>query len=93
MRHAYVYYRVDPVAAPRAAAGVDALFATLSAYCNMPPRRLMRCDDATTWMEVYEGIADWPGFSAAMAEHLRTSPLAPLIDGERHVEWFCAAEH
>jgi hypothetical protein len=41
-------------------------------------------------MEVYAGIDDWPGFVAAMADHLQRSPLAPYIEGERHVECFSA---
>jgi hypothetical protein len=92
LKHAYVYYRVDGNAVSRAAASVDSLLADLAAYCAEPPQRLARCDDPTTWMEVYAGIDDWQGFIAAMADHLQRSPLTPYLEGERHVECFSAVE-
>jgi len=88
VRHAYIYYRVDAAQAARAAARVDTLLRALAPYCGAPPRRLVRCDDATTWMEVYEDIADWPAFEAALQERLDALGIAGLLDGPRHLERF-----
>ncbi|MFN3749883.1 MAG: DUF4936 family protein [Thiobacillus sp.] len=90
MRHAYVYYRVDAAQGAHAAARVDALLRALAPYCGTPPRRLVRCDDDTTWMEIYEDIADWPAFEAALRAAVAQTGLAALADGERHLECFTA---
>ncbi len=91
MRHAYIYYRVAPAQASQAASRVDTLLQALAAHCTQPPRRLARCDDAATWMEVYEGIADWPAFEAAMQAALKALQLDVHIDGARHLECFVAS--
>jgi len=88
VRHAYVYYRVAPTQAAAAAVQVDALLDAMAPHCGMPPRRLVRCDDARTWMEVYEGIADWAGFEAALQARLAALHLSELLDGPRHLECF-----
>jgi hypothetical protein len=88
LKHAYVYYRVVQTAARPAAERADARLAHLAGHCATTPRRLARCDDALTWMEIYEGIADWDAFLAAMNASLGAAPFAPHIDGERHLECF-----
>lgn len=88
MRHVYVYYRIDAARTAQLAACVDALFAALRAYCTTPPRRLRRCDDASTWMEVYEGVRDAAAFAATMNEQVAQLGLDALISGGRHVECF-----
>ena len=88
MKHAYVYYRIDPLQAGLAAARIDALLEAMVMHCSQPPRRLSRCDDTTTWMEIYEGIADFVAFSAALNSAVQTVGCAAFTQGERHLECF-----
>lgn len=90
MRHAYVYYRVAPAHTTAAAARVDALLRVMAPYCGRPPRRLVRCDDKATWMEIYEDIGNWPAFEAALGAALASAGLDTLLDGDRHLECFAA---
>jgi hypothetical protein len=88
VRAAYVYYRIDPHRAGDASACSDALLAAMAAHCARPPCRLSRCDDADTWMEIYEGIADWPAFADALdRETARLDAHRYAADG-RHLECF-----
>ncbi|HWR76198.1 MAG TPA: DUF4936 family protein [Thiobacillus sp.] len=92
MKCAYVYYRIDPAQASLAAARIDALLSTMAAHCSQPPRRLIRCDDAATWMEIYEGIAAFTTFAAALNAAVRTFNCAEFAQGERHLECFSAPD-
>jgi len=88
VRQVYVYYRIDPAQAELAASRIDTLLAAMAAHCSQPPRRLARCEDPETWMEVYAGIADTAAFSAALntaAEDLR---CCDFTREERHLECF-----
>jgi hypothetical protein len=87
----YVYYRIDPAQAPLAAARIDALLDMMAVHCSAPPRRLQRCDDASTWMEIYEGIADRAVFSAALHAAVAAQGCAAFIQGDRHLECFAEA--
>ncbi|MBW8329523.1 MAG: DUF4936 family protein [Thiobacillus sp.] len=87
---AYVYYRIDPEQAQLAARRIDALLNTMAAHCSAPPRRLSRCDDAATWMEIYEGIADFAAFTEALERATADAAGAAFILGERHLECFTA---
>jgi hypothetical protein len=89
---AYVYYRIDPAQAGLAAARIDALLNTIAAHCRQPPRRLNRCDDAATWMEIYEGIADFAAFAAALSAAVQAHGCAAFTQGERHLECFSAPD-
>lgn len=91
MKFAYVYYRVDPAQATPAAERVDALLGALAGHCRLPPRRLVRCDDPTTWMEIYEGITDFAAFVAALDAATRTFDCAAFTPGQRHLECFTEA--
>ncbi|OZA30738.1 MAG: DUF4936 domain-containing protein [Hydrogenophilales bacterium 17-61-9] len=88
MRHAYVYYRIDPALASLAASRIDALLVTMASHCGQPPRRLNRCDDPIVWMETYEGIADFDGFVAALNAAVGALHCGDVIRGERHLECF-----
>ena len=88
MRHAYVYYRIDPAQAGLAATRIDALLVTMASHCGQPPRRLNRCDDPIMWMEIYEGITDFDTFSAALNAAIETLHCGDFIRGERHLECF-----
>jgi hypothetical protein len=89
---AYVYYRIDSEQMALAATRVDALLGAMALHCNAPPRRLSRCDDATTWMEVYEGVADFAVFATALDTAARTFECSTFTRGERHLECFRAAD-
>lgn len=91
MKSAYVYYRVDPAQATLAAERVDALLGALAGHCRQPPRRLVRCEDPTTWMEIYEGIADFAAFAATLDAGIQTFDCAAFTQGERHLECFSLA--
>lgn len=88
MRQAYIYYRIDPGQAAHAAARIDTLLIRMAAYCSQPPRRLVRCDDASTWMEVYEGIVDFPAFAAALETTAGSLDCMTFTPGGRHLECF-----
>lgn len=88
MQHVYVYYRVDPGDAAAARAEAAALQAALAPYCGAPPRLVRRCDDAATWMEIYEDLADGATLVAAMRARLEHVALDTLRRCERHVECF-----
>ena len=88
MRAAYVYYRVNPALADEAAGRVAALMQALQSHCSALPRVLHRCDDTNTWMEVYEGIADWTAFVSALQHSTAELDIAACLAGERHIECF-----
>ncbi|MBW8457290.1 MAG: DUF4936 family protein [Thiobacillus sp.] len=88
MKHAYVYYRIDPVQAGLAAVRINTLLETMSPHCSQLPRRLSRCDDATTWMEIYEDIADFAAFVAALNSAVQMIGCAAFTQDERHLECF-----
>lgn len=93
MKDAYVYYRIDPALSDLAAARIDSLLRALTPHCSQPPRRLSRCDDPATWMEIYEGVADFAAFAAALGAAIRTVDCAAFTLGERHLECFSRAHH
>jgi hypothetical protein len=85
---AYVYYRVDPAQATLAGDRIDALLGALAGHCRQPPRRLVRCDDPTTWMEIYEGITNFAPFESDLHAAAQALNCAAFILGERHLECF-----
>lgn len=91
MECAYVYYRIDPAQAALAAGRVDALLGAMAEHCGPPPRRLIRCDDPATWMEIFEGIADFKRFEAALNACAETFNCAAFTRGDRHLECFVPA--
>ncbi len=88
MKHAYLYYRIDPAQEATAADRIDALLGVMAEHCARQPRRLNRCDDAAVWMEVYEDIADFAGFTAALDAAVLRFGCMGFIQGERHLECF-----
>ncbi|MCA1978665.1 MAG: DUF4936 family protein [Thiobacillus sp.] len=89
MRDAYVYYRIVPALAAETARCVAALLVAMAPHCTRPPRLMQRCDDPDTWMEIYEGIADWPAFSAALHRCVAETRSAAGVIGGRQLECFC----
>jgi len=84
----YVYYRVAAAGEP-ARESVAALFAAVGAATGVAGRLLARCDDAATWMEVYEPVAEPDAFVPRLAALAQTHRVAALaVDGKRHTECF-----
>jgi hypothetical protein len=90
VKHAYLYYRIDPVKANLAASRVGLLLNMLAGHCSQAPRHLSRCDDPHMWMEIYEGIADFPAFTSALNSAVETFDCAEFTLGERYLECFTA---
>jgi len=86
----YIYYRVAPADAARARAVIDAVQLALRQETGIQGRLLRRDDDASTWMEIYEGVADALRFDSALerllAQHGFDGCLAS--DARRHTERF-----
>lgn len=90
MRHAYVYYRIDLAQAGLAASRIDTLLASMAAFCSRPPRRLIRCENPETWMEVYEDIPDMAAFVTALNSAVEALRCGEFTLDERHLECFVA---
>jgi hypothetical protein len=84
----YVYYRIDPAQAALARSRIDALLAAMAPHCGQSPRRMQRCDDASTWMETYLDIADLGAFTDALNTSCEALDCAAFVAGERHLECF-----
>ena len=86
----YVYYRVAPSEAAHARTAIDAVQSALRQDTGVQGRLMRRDDDSSTWMEVYEGVADRLRFEAALerllAQHGFDACLAP--GARRHTERF-----
>jgi hypothetical protein len=88
--HYYVWYRVagDPGAARGA---VAALLRDVRVATGVAGRVLVRRDDPTTWMEVYEDVADVGRFEDALAAGVARHGVAGFAQGgARHAEPFVA---
>lgn len=85
MTNYYVYYRVEPARIEEVRARVARLFETVARETGVRGRWMRRRDDATTYMEVYEGVPD-----GAMLESLMARETADL-GLERRIERFICA--
>lgn len=81
----YVYYRVDPARVPALRAQVESLFAAVERATGVRGRWMRRRDEASTYMEVYENVADERAFEALLERE------AAALGLERHVERFVCA--
>jgi len=81
----YVYYRVDAERVEAIRIAVGALFAAIERETGVCGSWMRRRDEATTFMEVYEGVADERAFEAVLA---RESAALGL---ERKTERFICA--
>ncbi|MCQ4144886.1 DUF4936 family protein [Vogesella sp. AC12] len=81
----YIYYRVqDNILPIRQQA--ETLLAEIEKTTNIKSRLLQRRDDAQTWMEVYEPVADTAALQQALQGALAARPLLAAL--ARHEEWF-----
>jgi hypothetical protein len=87
----YIYYRTGADAS-RVRATVAPMQAQLATLTGVAGRLLRRVDDATTWMEVYEEVADPARFEEALAAAVERFGLRALlaVGADRHVERFTA---
>ncbi|NMM27815.1 MAG: DUF4936 family protein [Glaciimonas sp.] len=85
----YIYYQVGDAQAQPLRDKVLPLQAALQQQYQIGTalkRHPDRQDGRQTWMEIYLAVPD--GFDAALAAALAAAEIAPLIDGERHIERF-----
>lgn len=87
----FIWYRLGGEAAA-ARAAVTAMMLDIAADCGIAGRLLVRADDASTWMEIYEAVDDPPAFEAALARALERHAVAGLARDGRHVERFVACD-
>lgn len=81
----YIYYRVqDNILPIRQQA--SSLLAEIEKTSGIKGRLLRRRDDAQTWMEVYEAVADSAALQQALQAALAARPLLAAL--ARHEEWF-----
>jgi hypothetical protein len=78
----YVYYRVDGASIDSIRSSVLKIFKTVKERTGIQGRWMRRRDEPTTYMEVYEGVADDAAFEALLARE--TAGFGP----ERRVERF-----
>ena len=89
--HYYVWYRItgDPRDARTA---IEAMMAEVTRRTGIAGRLLVRRDETSTWMEIYEGVADPAVFEREIAAVFLAHDLARFVaGGARHVEAFVAA--
>jgi hypothetical protein len=81
----YVYYRLDPASAGSSRPKVQAIFDAIERGVGVRGRWMRRRDDASTFMEVYEGVQDAEAFEALLATE------GACLGVERKVERFISA--
>jgi len=90
MLNYYIYYRVAPSDTARVRTVVDSVQSALAQDTGIRGSLLRRDDDPSTWMEIYEAIADPLRFEAALerllAQHNFDGCMAS--DSRRHTERF-----
>jgi hypothetical protein len=81
----YVYYRVEPARVGALRAQVAQLFRIVERETGVRGRWMRRRDDPSTYMEVYENVADDRGFEALLERE------AAGFGPERRMERFVCA--
>lgn len=81
----YVYYRLEPSRAESLRAAVESMFGKIERQFGVRGRWMRRRDDSSTYMEVYEGIADEAAFEAFLERECAVSGV------ERKMERFLSA--
>jgi len=86
----YIYYRVVPSDAARVRSVVEAVQSALAQETGVEGRLLRRDDESSTWMEIYECVADPPRFEAALERALALYGFDGCLtaDSRRHTERF-----
>lgn len=81
----YVYYRIEPAQVAALRVQVEQLFGIIERATGVRGRWMRRRDDPSTYMEVYENVADEREFEALLAREAEGLGL------ERRVERFICA--
>ena len=81
-----MYYKVPPERLAEITLAVELLFQTAKQKFSVHGRWMRRRDDPTTYMEVYEGVRDEPGFEELLEREGARFGLS------RKVERFISAE-
>jgi hypothetical protein len=86
----YVYYRVEQSKIAAARRAVMALFEDIRAMAGLSGRLAHRIDDPTTWMEIYQPIADIDRFQLLLESRARIHEMHLLLaaDSRRNIEKF-----
>ncbi|MBL8484921.1 MAG: DUF4936 family protein [Rhodocyclaceae bacterium] len=87
----YIYYRLaQPERCAEFGAALALMQASLHAATGVAGRYRRRVDDAGTWMEIYEGVADPRSFEVELGLQVQRHDLyAYLVPGSaRHMERF-----
>lgn len=79
MTNFYVYYRVDPARLADLRHAVGELLAAVERETGVRGRWMRRRDEATTYMEVYEGVKDDEAFDALLERECERLGLARLL--------------
>ncbi|HXF18267.1 MAG TPA: DUF4936 family protein [Burkholderiales bacterium] len=84
----YIYYRVARPA--QAEALVRDVQAELKTRCGIAGRLVRKRDDATTWMEIYEGVRDAAAFEHCLALSVQAAHFQNVLEpaSARHMECF-----
>ena len=82
----YVYYKVSPGQLAKLRPQVQDLFRQIREKFGVQGRWMQRRDDASTYMEVYEGVKDEAAFEALLARE------GAKLGMPRKVERFISAE-
>ena len=85
MTNYYVYYRIDAAQLDVVRFSVQGIFKVIKRETGVRGRWMHRRDDATTYMEVYEGVQDEQAFEAVLARE------GAALGFERKVERFVSA--
>ncbi len=84
----YIYYPVQPQAAPQVRSAVEELQRVLLAKSGVAGRLLRRLEGPDTWMEVYEHVTDADAFLALLQSECERLGLEGLLGNSRHTEVF-----
>ena len=85
MTNFYVYYRVDAARVDSVGVAIRKIFKTIEKETGIRGRWMRRRDDPSTYMEVYEGVADDKAFEALLERE------AAGLGLERRTERFVCA--
>jgi Domain of unknown function (DUF4936) len=88
--HYYIWYRIsgDPA---RARTAVNELLREIALHAGVTGRLLIRRDDPSTWMEIFENVVDTTLFDTVLAESTERCGIEECAPGGRHVERFASA--
>ena len=86
----YVYYRVDPARLATARRAVMDLIEDIRSTSGISGRLARRLDDPTTWMEIYQPVADIDRFRRILESqaHIHQLHLLLAAGSSRNVEIF-----